>query len=225
MFGYSLKPATRYVAVGQHRYETAVADAAERDASEPDAPPDAPFRWCLVYMSSAGDPALVILPTHRLVRPAHGVAYSLDDLWARLDDVWDEEPAATLTEAMARCAELRPDDHAFAAVAHDGVAVLRRPRRAGESPREALDAAVLESEVLAPAGVPREAIVAGALAYTRDLDELDRAVATGDAVLGFGMQPVTPAEVIAVADAGDTMPQKSTYFYPKVPTGLVLHQV
>ena len=150
---------------------------------------------------------------------------SLDDLWARLDDVWDEEPAGSFAEALARSAELRPDHHAFATVAADGVAVLRRPRRAGPSPREALDAVVLENEVLAPAGVPREAIGLGALAYTRDPDELTRAVAQGDAVLGFGMQPVTAAEVIAVADSGETMPQKSTYFYPKVPTGLVLHPV
>ena len=47
----------------------------------------------------------------------------------------------------------------------------------------------------------------------------------GEAVLGFGVAPVTTKEVIAVADAGETMPQKSTYFYPKVPTGLVLFEV
>ena len=71
----------------------------------------------------------------------------------------------------------------------------------------------------------REAIAEGALAYTRDSAELAASVNRGEAVLGFGMQPVTAAEVIAVADAGETMPQKSTYFYPKVPTGLVLHPV
>jgi uncharacterized protein (DUF1015 family) len=41
-------------------------------------------------------------------------------------------------------------------------------------------------------------------------------------VLGFGVNPATTAEMIAVADAGEVMPQKSTYFYPKVPTGLIL---
>ena len=48
------------------------------------------------------------------------------------------------------------------------------------------------------------------------------AVGAGDAVLGFAVNPATTAEMIAVADAGEVMPQKSTYFYPKVPTGLVL---
>ena len=76
--------------------------------------------------------------------------------------------------------------------------------------------------MLAPAGVTATAIERGALGFTRDAAELDAAVKRGDAVLGFGLLPTTPAEVIAVADAGETMPQKSTYFYPKVPTGLML---
>ena len=48
---------------------------------------------------------------------------------------------------------------------------------------------------------------------------------SGEAILAFGVSPVSAGEVIAVADAGETMPQKSTYFYPKVPTGLVLFEV
>ena len=85
--------------------------------------------------------------------------------------------------------------------------------------------AVLETEVLEPAGVTREMISGGALAYTRDPDGLDAAVRSGEAILAFGVSPVSPGDVIAVADAGETMPQKSTYFYPKVPTGLVLFEV
>ena len=76
--------------------------------------------------------------------------------------------------------------------------------------------------MLIPAGVRQDAIAGGALGFTRDLEELQRAVRSGEAVLGFGVLPVYTAELIAVADAGETMPQKSTYFYPKVPTGLVL---
>jgi uncharacterized protein (DUF1015 family) len=79
--------------------------------------------------------------------------------------------------------------------------------------------------MLGPAGVSRAAISGGALAYTRDPDDLDAAVRSGEAILGFGVTPVSTGEVIAVADAGETMPQKSTYFYPKVPTGLALFEV
>ena len=68
-------------------------------------------------------------------------------------------------------------------------------------------------------------ISGGALTYTRDPDDLDSAVRSGEAILAFGVSPVSTDEVVAVADAGETMPQKSTYFYPKVPTGLVLFEV
>jgi uncharacterized protein (DUF1015 family) len=221
----SLRGASLYIADGHHRYETAAAYADERRAATPDASPDAAYERCLVYLAAADDPGITILPTHRLVRPRPGVAFSLDDLWARLDDSYETEAAADATSALATAASLRNTHHAFAVVAHDGAAVLRRPRRTGESPRDALDVAVLETEVLGPAGVSPEAIAGGALSYTRDPAVLDAAVQRGDAVLGFGVTPVTTGEVIAVADAGETMPQKSTYFYPKVPTGLVLFEI
>ena len=224
-FGAALAGATLYVADGHHRYETAVAYHSERATSEPDAPPDAPFRWCLVYLADAAGPGVTILPTHRMVRPAAGVAYSLDDLWARLDDSWEVEPMPHLEAALSRAAVLRPSHNSFATIAGDGVATISRARRTSGSPRAGLDASVLETEILARAGVGREAIAAGGLAYTRDSAELAASVNRGEAVLGFGLQPVTTAEVIAVADAGETMPQKSTYFYPKVPTGLVIHPV
>jgi uncharacterized protein (DUF1015 family) len=210
----TLQPARLYVADGHHRYETSVAYAAERGLGD---------AQCLVYLASAADAGLVVLPTHRLVKPAPGVAFSLDDLWARLDDSWEVEPSANVERANATAAGVRATHHAFVVVARDGVAVLRRPRSPSASPRESLDASVLESAVLAPAGVSSEAIAAGALAYSRGLDSVADAVRSGAAVLGFGVQPTTVDEVIAVADAGETMPQKSTYFYPKVPTGLVLY--
>ena len=208
----AMRSATLYVADGHHRYETAVAYAEERHLRDP---------RCLVYLASAGDPALVILPTHRLVRPGP-TAFSLDDLWARLDDSWDVEPVADVLEADRVAAAMRVSDHAFVVAARDGAAVLHRPRHEHATPRERLDASVLETDVLRPAGVSADAIAAGALAYTRDLHALEVSVRSGAAMLGFGLQPTTVDEVLAVADAGESMPQKSTYFYPKVPTGMVL---
>jgi uncharacterized protein (DUF1015 family) len=140
----------------------------------------------------------------------------------RLDDGWDVAPTDDLAAAGTAAAAQRESRHAFAVRARDGAAVLSRPRRQASSPREALDVVVLQDEVLGPAGADAAAIRDGALGYTRSLDEVDRAVAAGDAVLGFVVNPATTAEMIAVADAGEVMPQKSTYFYPKVPTGLVL---
>ncbi len=219
----ALAGARLYVADGHHRYETQTAYAAERRSAEPDSPPDADFEQALVYVVAVEDPSLLTLPTHRLVRPAPGIAFSLDDLWARLDDAFEVESIPDMPSAVARAAELRQTHHAFSVVAQDGVAVLSRERRPAESPRASLDVSVLEDDVLQPAGIAGSAIESGALTYTRETAEVLAAVRRGDAVLGFALNPVTVDEVMAVADAGETMPQKSTYFYPKVPTGLVLN--
>jgi uncharacterized protein (DUF1015 family) len=216
----ALRDARLYIADGHHRYETAAAYAAER-ATQGDGP-EAESQFALVYLCDAADPGISLLPTHRLLLPRPGVAFSLDDLWMRLDDSWEVERSEDLATAAATAAAMRPARHAFAVRARDGVAVLARPRQASGSPRAGLDVVVLQEEVLSPAGADEAAIREGALGYTRSLEEVDRAVAATAAVLGFVVNPATPAEVIAVADAGEVMPQKSTYFYPKVPTGLVL---
>lgn len=216
----AFEEARLYIADGHHRYETAAAYAAERAAAGDG--PDSPSQFSLVYLADAADPGISLLPTHRLVRPRDGVAYSRDDLWMRLDDGWDVEEHDDLAGAAASAHEQAGARHAFAVRARDGSAVLSRPRSPSGSPRNDLDVAVLQDEVLAPAGLDAVAIREGALAYTRSLDEVDRAVAAGEAVLGFAVNPAGTAEMIAVADAGEVMPQKSTYFYPKVPTGLVL---
>jgi uncharacterized protein (DUF1015 family) len=216
----ALLGARLYIADGHHRYETAAAYAAER-AAQGDGP-EAESQFALVYLCDAADPGISLLPTHRLLLPRPGVAFSLDDLWMRLEDSWEVERSDSLAAAAASAAAMRQTRHAFAVRARDGVAVLACPRLEAGSPRAALDVVVLQEEVLAPAGADQVAIREGALAYTRSLDEVDRAVTGGEAVLGFVVNPATPAEMVAVADAAEVMPQKSTYFYPKVPTGLVL---
>ncbi len=216
----ALRSARLYIADGHHRYETAAAYAAERAVAGDG--PDADSQYALVYLCDAADPGVGLLATHRLLLPRAGAAFSLDDLWMRLDDGWDVTPSAGLAAAGATAAAQREQRHAFAVRARDGAAVLSRPRKTATSPRQALDVVVLQEEVLGPAGADEAAIRDGALGYTRSLDEVDSAVMSGAAVLGFGVNPATTAEMIAVADAGEVMPQKSTYFYPKVPTGLVL---
>jgi uncharacterized protein (DUF1015 family) len=215
-----LAAARLYIVDGHHRYETAAAYAAERAAAGDG--PDMDSQFALVYLCDAADPGISLLPTHRLLLPRPGAAFSLDDLWMRLDDGWEVDPSDDLAAAGAAAQSARDQRHAFAVRAHDGAALLSRPRRTTGSPRERLDVVVLQDQVLGPAGADAAAIREGALAYTRSLQEVDRAVGAGDAVLGFVVNPATTAEMVAVADAGEVMPQKSTYFYPKVPTGLVL---
>jgi len=215
-----LAPATLYIADGHHRFETAASYAAERRAGGDAEGADSQFT--LVYACAATDPALVVLPTHRLVRPRPGLPGGRDALLSRLGGGWALEPVTDPLAALSRLAELRTGEHAFILVAPDGAAILHRRRREAGSPRDTLDVAVLQAEVIRACGIGEAELREGALGYSRDPAETVEEVRDGRAALAFLVSPCTGREVLAVAGAGEMMPQKSTYFYPKVPTGLVL---
>ena len=221
----ALGPARLYIADGHHRFETAAAYAAERRQAEPDAPADADFAMTLVYATAADDPVVEVWPTHRLVRPdsALDLPPSLDALRARAGNGFTLEPQPDLETATSEARRRRESVNAFGVQAPDGAALLSTPRTPTGSPQAGLDVSVLAARVLDGAlGITPEHITGGALAYTRDIAEARAAVERGDAALAFTCNPTSPAEIIAVSDAGEVMPQKSSYFYPKVPTGLVL---
>jgi uncharacterized protein (DUF1015 family) len=218
--GALLDPATLYIADGHHRFETMAAYAAERRKAGDGA--DADSQFALVYASAAADTALVVLPIHRLVRPRSGLPISREELLARLGGAWKLEPVGDPVAALDRLGERRAAEHAYVLVAPDGTAVLRRPRRDTGSRRDALDVSVLQSEVISGCGIGEAELRESALDYTRDPADAVAAVRDGRAGLAFLVSPCTSREVMAVADARENMPQKSTYFYPKVPTGLVI---
>jgi uncharacterized protein (DUF1015 family) len=212
-----------YIADGHHRFETAATYAAERRAAEPGAAAGADFGMTLLHLCAAGDPSIEVLPTHRLVRPAAGVPDRVADLLARLEGAFEAEPAGSLAEAVDAARDHRDGEHALAVAGLDGAFLLLAPRRAGASPRAALDVSVLQELILERAcGLSADAVAGGALGYTRSVDDAEESVAAGTAALAVCLNGCTTGEIIAVSDARETMPQKSTYFYPKVPTGLVL---
>ncbi|MEA2619040.1 MAG: hypothetical protein QOE72_4823 [Chloroflexota bacterium] len=219
----ALGPSRLYIADGHHRFETAATYAAERRAAEPGADAGADFGMTLLHLCAATDPSIEVLPTHRLVRPAPGVPDRVADLLDRLDGTFRADPAGSLAEAVDAARRHRDGEHALAVAGSDGAFLLRAPRRAGASPRAALDVSVLQELILERAcGLDADAVAGGALGYTRGVEEAEESVAAGTAALAICLNGCTTAEIIAVSDARETMPQKSTYFYPKVPTGLVL---
>ena len=87
--------------------------------------------------------------------------------------------------------------------------------------------AALEREILVPRlGADQAALTAdGVLGYTKDAAEAARLVAAGEAAAALVLRPIPKAAVAAVAEAGETMPQKSTYFFPKLLTGVAFHSL
>ena len=217
----ALEGAELYVADGHHRYETAVAYAAERRAEDPGLPAGQDSDYCLVYLCAANDPSVIPLPTHRLLLPLPGLPDSLHSLAARLEGAFEIRELPTFEAAMAEARQRHRAEHAFAVVTRDGAGVVSRRRDPAAGQREALDVVVLDEELLPQ--IRRGAADAGdCLGYTRDADDLESSVHNDEAVLGFALNAFSTADIIAVSRQGESMPPKSTYFYPKVPAGLVL---
>jgi uncharacterized protein (DUF1015 family) len=214
----ALRAATLYIADGHHRYETAAAFAAKCREAEPGMPVPADFDYTLAYMCDAASPGIELLPTHRVVAGLTAPPQSGESIAERAADGWTWVATDDLAGAI-RAARIRNGTHhAFAMRLENESGMLIRPHSdAIPSPRERLDVVVLEQEILTPLGITGENVT-----YTRDVEYVDASVRTGEAQIGIVLNSMPVADVLAVADAGEIMPQKSTYFFPKVPTGEVL---
>ena len=171
------------IADGHHRYETALAFAAERDTPEAARLP--------VVLVSTSDPGLEIFATHRVF------AHPLD---AETEPRHDAESAVEELGGMSY-------DRSAAVIRENGrVGILRGAE--GELDVELVDRFGHEG-----------------IAYTPDWREAVARVDRGESAAAALLRPTRIEDVFTVARRGDVMPQKSTYFFPKLLTGLLFHPV
>jgi uncharacterized protein (DUF1015 family) len=227
-----------YIADGHHRYETALAYRDEARARAATWSGEEPENFVLMALTHHADAGLLVLPTHRVVTPPSRPAQPLAALGARFD-IEDVTPPAFDADAvrglLSLLAAAGREASAFVAVGLEGDSahlLTLSDRAAVEASMPAghdeawrrLDVNVLQYGVLAPVfGIgERELTAGGAVSYTQDASEaIAQARAAGGVAFLLNATPV--AQVLAVAAAGGRMPQKSTYFYPKLPTGLVMN--
>jgi uncharacterized protein (DUF1015 family) len=218
-----LEDAELLIADGHHRYETAAVYADEIGG-------DGPHRYTLMCLVSLADPGLTIFGYHRLL--------------SGLEDSARQEALADALRAHFEIEEV-PAERLDPA-GEDGVGVFgymdshfRRGFRlrlkdpgaadaalAGRSkPYRRLDAVILEELVLKGAlGMSDEDIAAKRdLGYVNSVDDAVARLEDGSHQAAFLLRPVPVEQVRAVAAEGETMPPKTTFFYPKVPTGLVFN--
>ncbi len=223
---------TLYVADGHHRYETALAYRDERRAACRAWTGDEPENFVLAALTAAGDPGLLVLPTHRLVNAPVPVDEAFQHL-ARLFQVEAMPSPAALLTALAERGHLAPafglaasgspDLHLLSLADPDAVAALLPPERSAAW--RSLDTAIATYAVLRHALGLDEAQLADSntLWYTEDAREALAAVREGPARFALLLNAIPVDRILAVADAGERMPPKSTFFYPKVPTGLAFN--
>ena len=225
-----------YVADGHHRYETALAYQAAVRADP---------RWAdaergslaadhvMAVVVNAAREELEVQATHRLITTAdddalRSIVRDADSIW-RSTPVLPRELAARLDELGASDQPVfglvLPGDDGHLLVV-DAEAAANRMRRTGMSAAvQRLDLAILHACVLEDRlGIDPAAVAAGAgLAYTRSASDAIRAVSSGGAKAAILVRPTRLEDLATVAGAGDVMPQKSTYFHPKLLTGLAFY--
>jgi uncharacterized protein (DUF1015 family) len=205
-----------YIADGHHRYETASAYALENPAAD----------RVLALIVSAQDPGLAVLPTHRVI---FGAGRELERMLPRWREWFDVQPLAAGRDPVTTLASLGHDRTACLVADRSRILTLtlkpgslpdRLPSLAQSAAVRDLDVATIESLVV------KEVLGAGSstpiVRYVADANEALGMVQHGGAVVAVLLNPTKVEQVFAVADAGDVMPPKSTYFVPKVPSGLVL---
>lgn len=210
------------IADGHHRYETARVYADEVGG-------EGPHRYVLVCLVALQDPGLTVFPTHRLVkgltpdqheRLANAIRRDfrtepLDDPGALEPKPGDELKIGYIDSHFKRPFMLTlKDQQAADAALPDHAEPYRR-----------LDTAVLEALILKGALQMTDQQIdhLDGFGYARNANEAVRLVTDGTYDAAFFMAPTPIERVQAVAAAGETMPPKSTYFFPKVPTGLVFN--
>jgi uncharacterized protein (DUF1015 family) len=210
------------IADGHHRYETARVYAEEIGG-------DGGHRYVLMCLVALEDPGLTVFPTHRLVRGLRPEQH--EALAEALRRDFD-------TERLAHTRDLAPEPGGVVRIGYIDahfrqpfMLTLKDPRIADAAlpdhaePYRRLDTAVLEALVLkGPLEMTDDSIDhLDGLGYAKSFDEALELVEAGEYDAAFFMAPTPIERVQAVASAGESMPPKSTYFFPKVPTGLLFN--
>jgi uncharacterized protein (DUF1015 family) len=210
------------IADGHHRYETARVYAEEIGG-------EGPHRYVLMCLVAIQDPGLTVFPTHRLVR---GLAPDQHETLANalrrdfeiqpLDDTADLAPASgdTIRIGYIDAHFKRPY---MLTLRDTAIADAALPGRS--EPYRRLDTAVLEALILKGALRMSDEDIdhLDGLGYARDFDQALELVQSAEYDAAFFMAPTPVERVHEVAASGESMPPKSTYFFPKVPTGLLFN--
>ena len=221
------------IADGHHRYETALRYRDERRMSR-SCEEDPPFDYLLALLLEATGQPLTVLPTHRLVCGIGAEGGSA--LLGRANELFDVEPVHGATDLVEAFGPARTGPEAggrgrMGLWTRAGGAILTARREAfepfllqgGEALRS-LDVTLLGVALERLAGIDAGAVEGGAVKFTKSAADAVEAVEVMDGIdAAFLLEPTPVAAIEAVAREGDVMPQKSTYFYPKALSGLVIN--
>lgn len=223
-----------YIADGHHRYESALAYKRAKRAGMASAGEE-PFDFVMMTLVDFADPGLVILPAHRLVRGVSSslldslpdtlrTCFSVERVPVEGDAREEIERVLARTRGEVRLAMYGPGAALYSLTLNDSSTVASMMPYFHTPLYGKLDVSVVDHVIIGEIlGLTHEA-AGTSLDYTNDAAEAVQRVNDREYQLAFIVSPVQPAVVKAIADSSDRMPRKSTYFYPKIPAGLVFYR-
>lgn len=204
-----------YIADGHHRSASAVRVGAERRAANPGHTGNEEYNWFLAVIFPASE--LQILPYNRVVKDLNGLSAEefLDKIRAIFTVKEDADPRPTSSRNISM----------YLGGKWYG---LSWPEVQSSNPVDKLDVSTLQNGVLHPLlGIddPRTSNRIHFIGGIRGTQELVRLVDQKGFAVAFSMVPTTVDQLMSIADAGEVMPPKSTWFEPKLRTGLLSHEL
>ena len=205
-----------YIADGHHRAASAVKVGLRRRASHPDYTGNEEFNYFLSVLFP--DEELMIMPYNRVVKNLNG--YSVEDFKKLVSEKFDiQESDSAVSPDKKSVFGMYLDKKWYKLIAKKDII--------SDDPVDGLDVAILQDNLLEPVlGIhdPKTDKRIDFVGGIRGLSELERRC-QDDCVLAFSMYPTSIEELFAVADAGRLMPPKSTWFEPKLRSGLFIHRI
>ncbi|MBI2539762.1 MAG: DUF1015 domain-containing protein [Deltaproteobacteria bacterium] len=227
------------IADGHHRYEAALNYRNRLREERKNFSGREPFNYVMMYFSNMNDDGLVILPTHRLVRSFPSIPFQ--KLEEELQRHFYLEPYPKTPEgqrwflrALRSGGRKRhmigasfKRDPRYLILRLKSKRIMQRLAKDLSDPLRDLDVSALHLLILAHIlGIPPEEQVQGeVISYSQDEERVLKAVDKEDYQAAFILNPPKPEEILAVVQRGEKMPQKSTYFYPKLISGLVINKI
>lgn len=201
-----------FIADGHHRYETALNYKDMMPRSK-----DASWNHVFIYLSNISSPGLEIFPYHRII------SHKMNFDWERIINRAKKDFKINLPDSPPEPSiQLRADSFVLY---YDKKFVLFTPKSPPLDTFSRIGAHVLDKLFLRRAMELSDMQLASGefISYTHDQNNIISRVDQGDAQAGFILSPV-PMEVLReVCETGQVMPRKSTFFYPKLPTGILFH--
>ena len=226
-----------YIADGHHRYESALVYQRERRFGISSEQKEEPYDFVMMTLLEFSDPGLLILPAHRLVR---GISKSvLSIIMGGLETFFSIKQISLDNSGISGVLNLIQTDtvHSVRLMIYgltedkimllelrDEMTISRMMPSFHSDYNQKLDVSIVDHFILEELMGLTPDSSDFYLSYTHDAEEAVNLVSSREYQLAFLVNPVKPEMIKTIADSGDRMPKKSTYFYPKMPAGLVFYK-